>query len=186
MAPEGAVAGVARNVSNVLKFALVAGLACVSAAAWSETLATLAGRTPALRAAEATAPASSDAGPAAAASSIAKSADGHYWADGQVNGATVRFLVDTGASQVALTPADARHLGIDTSDLKFNYKVVTASGEARGAAVKLANVTVAGARLNDVDALIIDKGLDTSLLGMTYLGRLASFQATRQALILQP
>jgi aspartyl protease family protein len=47
-------------------------------------------------------------------------------------------------------------------------------------------VTVAGARLADVDALVIEKGLDTSLLGMTYLGRLASFQATRQALILQP
>jgi aspartyl protease family protein len=47
-------------------------------------------------------------------------------------------------------------------------------------------VTVAGARLEDVDALVIEKGLDTSLLGMSYLGRLTSFQATRQALILQP
>ena len=64
--------------------------------------------------------------------------------------------------------------------------MVTASGEARGAAVKLANVTVAGARLENVDALIIDRGLETSLLGMTYLGRLASFQATRQSLILTP
>jgi aspartyl protease family protein len=98
----------------------------------------------------------------------------------------VHFLIDTGASAVALTPADARHLGIDTSDLKFTYRVVTASGEAHGAAVKLANVTVAGARLDNVDALVIDRGLDTSLLGMTYLGRLASFQATQKALILQP
>jgi aspartyl protease family protein len=52
--------------------------------------------------------------------------------------------------------------------------------------VKLASVTVAGARLDNVDALVIDKGLDASLLGMTYLGRLASFQATHDGLILQP
>jgi len=52
--------------------------------------------------------------------------------------------------------------------------------------VRLANLTVSGARIDNVDALVIERGLDTSLLGMTYLGRLASFQATRQALILQP
>jgi aspartyl protease family protein len=46
-------------------------------------------------------------------------------------------------------------------------------------------VTVAGATLNNVDALVIDRGLDTSLLGMTYLGRLAGFQATRGALVLR-
>jgi aspartyl protease family protein len=173
-------------VSNALKFALVTGLACVSAAAWSEALVTLAQRAPALRAAQATAPlAAAPAAPGSPAT-IAKSADGHYWADGLVDGKTVRFLVDTGASAVALTPADAHHLGIDTSGLKFSYRVVTASGEAHAAAVKLDSVTVAGARLDNVDALVIDRGLDTSLLGMTYLGRLASFQATRSALILQP
>jgi aspartyl protease family protein len=70
--------------------------------------------------------------------------------------------------------------------LNYGYRVVTAGGSTRAAAVKLASVTVAGARLEDVDALVIEKGLDTSLLGMSYLGRLTSFQATRQALILQP
>jgi aspartyl protease family protein len=173
-------------VSNTVKIALVTGLACLSAAAWSETFLTLAQHAPALRAAEATAPVAASSSSPATAATIAKSSDCHYWADGQVNGATVHFLVDTGASAVALTPADAHHLGIDTSGLNFNYKVVTASGEARGAAVKLANVTVAGARLENVDALVIDRGLDTSLLGMTYLGRLASFRATRESLILQP
>jgi aspartyl protease family protein len=174
------------DVSNALKFALVTGLACVSAVAWSEALVTLAQRAPALRAAVATAPAVTAPATPSAAATIPKAADGHYWAEGQVDGKSVRFLVDTGASAVALTPADAHHLGIDTSDLKFSYKVVTASGEAHAAAVKLGSVTVAGARLDNVDALVIDKGLDTSLLGMSYLGRLSSFQATRGALILQP
>ena len=120
------------------------------------------------------------------AASIAKASDGHYWAQGDVNGASVRFLVDTGASAVALTATDAQRLGFDPGKLNYAYKVMTANGEARAAAVKLASVSVAGARLADVDALVLDKGLDASLLGMTYLGRLSSFQATRTALILQP
>ncbi|MDO8381088.1 TIGR02281 family clan AA aspartic protease [Phenylobacterium sp.] len=120
------------------------------------------------------------------AASIAKASDGHYWAQGTVNGASVRFLVDTGASAVALTAADAQRLGFDPDKLNYAYKVMTANGEARAAAVKLASVSVAGAKLADVDALVLDKGLDASLLGMTYLGRLSSFQATRTALILQP
>ena len=120
------------------------------------------------------------------AASIAKASDGHYWAQGTVNGSSVRFLVDTGASAVALTAADAQRLGFDPAKLDYAYKVMTANGEARAAAVKLASVSVAGAKLADVDALVLDKGLDASLLGMTYLGRLSSFQATRTALILQP
>ena len=87
---------------------------------------------------------------------------------------------------MALTPADARKLGVDMASLNYGYRVVTAGGSTRAAAIKLASVTVAGARLDNVDALVIEKGLDTSLLGMIYLGRLASFQATRQALILRP
>jgi aspartyl protease family protein len=87
---------------------------------------------------------------------------------------------------VALTPKDAQRLGIDTSALQYGYRVVTAGGQIRAASVRLASITVAGARLDNVDALVIEKGLDTSLLGMTYLGRLSRFEATRGALVLQP
>jgi aspartyl protease family protein len=176
-------------VSNVLKLAAVVGLSCLSAVASAETFLKLAERGPAYRAAiaQAATPAPPEPVPAALPSaSIAKASDGHYWATADVNGAKVRFLVDTGATAVALTAADARRLGFAPADLQYAYKVVTAGGEARAAAVKLASVSVAGARIENVDALVIDHGLDTSLLGMTYLGRLASFQATRQALILQP
>jgi aspartyl protease family protein len=117
---------------------------------------------------------------------VPKASDGHYWAQGDVDGATVRFLVDTGATEVALTPADAQRLGIDVSKLNYGSNVVTATGRTRAAAVRLASVTVAGARLDDVDALVIEKGLDASLLGMSYLGRLSSFQATREGLFLRP
>ncbi len=164
-------------------------VACVSALVSAQTVVLLAKQAPVFRAANAETSISAPGtpgdqiGPSAA---IQKSSDGHYWADGRINGASVRFLVDTGATAVALTPQDAQRLGFDVVRLNYTNQVVTAAGHARAASVKLTSLTVSGARLENVDALIIEKGLDTSLLGMTYLGRLSSFQATRNALILQP
>jgi aspartyl protease family protein len=117
---------------------------------------------------------------------VIKSPDGHYWAEAVVDGERVRFLVDTGASAVALTVDDAKRLGFNPSGLDYNYKVMTAGGEARAAEVQLASVSVGGARVDDVKAMVIEKGLSSSLLGMTYLGRLSRFEATQTALILRP
>lgn len=175
-------------MSQLAKFALIALVAGCSAVMGAEAVVTLARGQVELRAAKAEAPlvlASTEAAPQQGGA-VMKASDGHFWAQGDVNGRKVRFLVDTGATAVALTPQDAERLGIDINALQYGYKVVTAGGQARAAAVKLASITVAGARLEDVDALVIEKGLDASLLGMTYLGRLSSFQATRQALFLQP
>jgi len=112
--------------------------------------------------------------------------DGHFHWPGRLAGRDTVFLVDTGASAVALTPDDAKRLGFEPSKLNYAYKVMTANGEAHAAAVKLASVSVAGTKVTDVDALVLDKGLDASLLGMTYLGRLSRFEATRSSLILRP
>ncbi|MDH4386706.1 MAG: TIGR02281 family clan AA aspartic protease [Caulobacter sp.] len=122
----------------------------------------------------------------ATAAQVTKAADGHYWAEASVNGAAVRFLVDTGATAVALTIADARRLGLDTEALDYRVDVTTADGKTRAAQVKLASITIAGARVDNVEALVLESGLQTSLLGMSYLGRLSSFEATRTALILRP
>lgn len=139
---------------------------------------------PALRGAAALvepAPASEPSGSAA----VRKATDGHFWAEAQVDGRHVRFLVDTGASTVALTLADARRLGLTPGDLSFDQPVTTASGQTMGARVVLDYVSVAGARVEDVEALVLQHGLETSLLGMTYLGRLSRFEASRDALILR-
>jgi aspartyl protease family protein len=176
----------------MLKFAALAAVGALSAAGAAQTVVMLdrAGHEGDLRNTE-TAMATtraSDVGPPAAgqAAEVAKAADGHFWAEGQVNGKAVRFLVDTGATAVALTAEDAQRLGIDPKSLNYGYQVMTASGQARAAEVKLASVSIAGARVNDVDALVIEKGLPSSLLGMTYLGRLSAFEATKTALILRP
>lgn len=129
-----------------------------------------------------------DTPPPAAANvaQVTKAADGHYWAQAAVNGKAVQFLVDTGATAVSLTVDDARRLGLDPARLDYRYEVITADGRTRAAAVRLASVSIAGARVDNVDALVIEKGLSNSLLGMSYLGRLSSFEATRTALILKP
>ena len=171
----------------MLKVAAITGLFALSAAVSARALISLdhEGQADSLRAAPAEAAAA--APPASGqAAEIAKGPDGHYWAEAAVNGQAVRVLVDTGASAVALTVDDARRLGFDPAKLNYSYEVNTASGQARAAEIKLASVSVAGAQVTDVDAFVIEKGLQTSLLGMTYLGRLSQFEATRTALILRP
>jgi len=117
---------------------------------------------------------------------IKKASDGHFWADAQVNRRKVRFLVDTGATAVALSPEDARRLGFPPGRLDYGHTVMTAGGEARAARITLESIDVDGVKVENVEAFVIEKGLDTSLLGMTYLGRLEKFQATRTALVLTP
>lgn len=117
---------------------------------------------------------------------VLRAADGHYWADARIDGRAVRVLVDTGASVVALTRADAARLGLALHPADFSATVVTASGPVRAAPVSLQAVAVAGARVERVEALVVESGLPHSLLGMSYLGRLSSFSATPAALTLRP
>jgi len=117
---------------------------------------------------------------------VVKGADGHYWAEANIDGKAVRVLVDTGASVVALTRADALRLGVDPEPEAFTGKVQTASGVVRAAPVQLKTISVAGARVDRVEALVVEQGLEYSLLGMSYLGRLSAFSATPAGLTLRP
>jgi len=171
----------------MLKSAAVLVAAVVSALVAVHAVKVLDARTRGLPAPETPVAAARAAAPAVGQpASLAKAADGHFWAEATVNGKRVRFLVDTGATTVALTMADAQRLGIDLDSLTFDRPVSTAAGEARAALVELDYVSVAGARVDKVQALVLEKGLPSSLLGMSYLGRLSRFEATPTALILRP
>ncbi len=118
--------------------------------------------------------------------SIPKDArSGQYHYKGRVNSGYVDFLVDTGASAIALTPADARKAGLRDSDLKYNVPISTAGGRNYAARVKLDQVALGGIMLRDVDALVVKEGLEISLLGMTWLGQLQEVKATPNALLLR-
>ncbi len=109
--------------------------------------------------------------------------DGHFTASVTVNGASVAMLVDTGASTVVLRQADAKKLGVDTTHLRYTVPVQTANGVAYAAHVRLRNVSVGPINLAGVDALVAQPGvLRESLLGMTFLSRLRSYEFSGQFL----
>jgi aspartyl protease family protein len=100
---------------------------------------------------------------------------GHVTLEAVVNGAPTRFLVDTGASFVALTPGDAAAAGLGRSSLAFSASVSTANGVARAAPVKLREVRIGQLALPDVQAMVIEN-LNVSLLGQSFLKRLDSYE----------
>ena len=124
--------------------------------------------------------------PLGGAAALRKADDGHFWAEATVNGSAVRFMVDTGASTVALTALDARRAGIPEGSLTFNIPVNTANGQTFAAGVRLDAVSIGNVRLENVDAVVLREGLSTSLLGMSFLGRLSKVEATPETLILRP
>jgi aspartyl protease family protein len=117
---------------------------------------------------------------------IVKAADGHYWAEAEVDGRWIHCLIDTGATTVALTEQDAERLGLNPSTLSYDLPMSTANGRTEAARVNLDYVSVAGARVQTVPAVVVRQGLSVSLLGMSYLGKLSRFEATPTSLILRP
>jgi aspartyl protease family protein len=104
--------------------------------------------------------------------SVTLSADtrGHFTAEGSVNGVPVRFLVDTGATLIALPASDAQRLGINY--LKgARGTVQTAGGPAAAYRVQLDTVKVGDIVLNNVEGMVIEQGLGVALLGMSFLNR---------------
>lgn len=108
---------------------------------------------------------------------VTRAADGHYWADALVEGRSMRMLVDTGASVVTLDRDHAESIGVHVAARDFTRQVQTASGPIKAAPVVLSSLMVGGVKIEQVEALIIDTALPAPLLGMSYLGRLQSFEA---------
>lgn len=101
--------------------------------------------------------------------------DGQFRTAVLVNGERVRMLADTGATSVVLTRSDAARIGLWPRRDDFTVPVQTANGQTRAAPVMLDKVAIDGIRVDDVRALVIgDEALKISLLGMTFLGRLAN------------
>ena len=95
---------------------------------------------------------------------------------GQVNGQTVRFVIDTGASEIVLSPADARRLGVDVAKLTFPELTETANGLGHTAPFKAQSLEVGGLKLSNVAMAINATPMSSSLLGMSFLKQLNSFQ----------
>jgi len=106
--------------------------------------------------------------------SIAKGRGGHYWVAGSINGQSVQFLVDTGATSVAINEIQARRLGIDYRVNGKPIVVGTASGSAKAWQVHLSSVKVGAIDVVGVEAVVVEGSSPTeALLGMSFLGRVS-------------
>lgn len=110
--------------------------------------------------------------------------DGHFYADVQINNSTVRMLVDTGASGIALTREDARHAGIGISIGMPNVVGQGAGGEVKGEYVTLDRVSLGDESASAVQAVVLDGG-GQSLLGQSFLGQFASVEIKGDKMVLR-
>jgi aspartyl protease family protein len=110
--------------------------------------------------------------------------DGHFYATVEVNGAPIRFMVDTGASDIVLTEADARAAGLDPDHLNYVIPTMTANGHTMSAPVRLETVALGGYVDSAVPASVSGGALDQSLLGMRYLERFRSVRFENNTLYL--
>lgn len=111
--------------------------------------------------------------------------DGHFHLTAQVNGTPIRFVIDTGATTLALGVYDARKAGIDPDGLAYAGQARTANGTVQTASVTLASVSIGDLHDENVPALVLRSDLDLSLLGMSYLSRFARVSIEGDRLILE-
>lgn len=122
------------------------------------------------------APAIQQAGNGIAEVILRRAPDSHFYADARVNGATVRFLVDSGASAVVLTRADAQAAGIGTQAGEFTARAMSANGEVKLKPVTLDRVAIGPVVANNVEAMVAENDLTVSLLGQSFLERVAKME----------
>jgi aspartyl protease family protein len=111
---------------------------------------------------------------------------GHFLTDAEIDGTTIKVLVDTGASAVALSYEDADNAGLRPHSLDYNVPISTANGVVSAARVSLRRVEVDGVTVRDVEGLVLPEGVSNiTLLGMTFLSRLRSFRVEDGVLSLE-
>ena len=111
---------------------------------------------------------------------------GHFVLEADVDGQAVRFLVDTGASDVVLSPSDARRLGFNSNKLRFTKSYRTASGIVKGAPVRLSRVAIGPIIVTNVRASVNSVAMKRSLLGISFLSRLSGYEVSGGRLVLKP
>jgi aspartyl protease family protein len=116
---------------------------------------------------------------------FSKDRGGEFLVIGDANATTVKFLVDTGASDIVLSPDDAQRIGIDVSKLRFDRTYETANGEGQGAAYTLDSLQIGPLKLFNVPVSINGAKMRNSLLGMSFLERMKSFEFRGRKLYLR-
>lgn len=118
--------------------------------------------------------------------SIPRDGRGHFQTDGRIDGQRIGFMVDTGASVVALNETSAARFGLRPSRSDYNANVTTANGTIKAARTRIAMLDVGGLIVRDVDAMVLpDEALSENLLGLSFLSRLKRFEYANGQMVLE-
>jgi aspartyl protease family protein len=117
---------------------------------------------------------------------IPRDARGHFQTDGRIEGQRINFMVDTGASVVALNEKSAARFGLRPSRNDYNATVATANGTVKAARARIAMIELGGLVVRDVDALVLpDAALSENLLGLSFLSKLKRFELANGKMVLE-
>ena len=117
---------------------------------------------------------------------IPRDARGHFETEGRINGQRLGFMVDTGASVVALNESSAARFGLYPTPGQYTASVTTANGTIKAARTRLAMIDIGGLVVRDVDAMVLpDEALSENLLGLSFLSRLKRFEYANGQMVLE-
>jgi aspartyl protease family protein len=118
--------------------------------------------------------------------SIPRDGRGHFQTEGRIDGQRINFMVDTGASVIALNETSAARFGLRPSRGDYNAAVSTANGTIKAARTRLAMVEIGGLIVRDVEAMVLpDEALSENLLGLSFLSRLKRFEYAGGKMVLE-
>ena len=118
--------------------------------------------------------------------SIPRDARGHFATDGRIEGQRIRFMVDTGASVIALNEKSAAEFGLRPTPGQYTATVTTANGTVKAARVRIEMLDVGGLIVRDVDAMVLpDEALSENLLGLSFLSKLRRFEYANGQMVLE-
>lgn len=118
--------------------------------------------------------------------SIPRDARGHFETEGRIDGQRIAFMVDTGASVIALNESSAARFGLRPARGDYRATVTTANGTIKAAPTRLAMVDIGGLVVRDVEAMVLpDEVLSENLLGLSFLSKLRRFEYANGTLVLE-
>jgi aspartyl protease family protein len=118
--------------------------------------------------------------------SIPRDPRGHFLTDGRIDGQRIDFMVDTGASVIALNEKSAARFGLRPTPADYKMTVSTANGTIKAAPTRLAMVEIGGLIVRDVDAMVLpDEALSENLLGLSFLSKLKRFEYANGKMVLE-
>lgn len=117
---------------------------------------------------------------------VPRDSRGHFQTEGRVDGRRLGFMIDTGASVIALNETSAAQIGVRPRPADYNANVSTANGSIKAARTRLAMVDIGGLVVRDVDALVLPDGaLSENLLGLSFLSKLKRFEFAGGKLVME-